>query len=543
MKNTVFAFSIALVGFILFTCNNPSTVKQANKETIGYQEKHRPQFHFSPKEKWMNDPNGMFFYEGEYHLFYQHYPDSNVWGPMHWGHAVSKDLAHWEHLPIALYPDSLGYIFSGSAVVDWNNTSGFGKNGKPPIVAIFTYHDMAAEKAGRTDYQYQGIAYSHDKGRTWTKYAGNPVIPNPQKIKDFRDPKVIWHEASSQWVMALAVADHVQFWGSKDLKKWEHLSDFGKEQGAHGGVWECPDLFPMQVESGGDSESPLDSTVKWVLLLSINPGGPNGGSATQYFVGDFEGKNFTLDNSFAPSVQGERAVWLDYGRDNYAGVTWSDIPEEDGRRLFMGWMSNWDYATVVPTTEWRSAMTLPRTLALQKTSAGYRLFSLPVKELQTLRTASHKIENTEISSEIDLTQRLGFSPAQMELVLEIEPVEGSPADFGIELSNTKGERYRIGYNAAANQFYSDRTQAGEAVFSKKFAEKIHVAPRLSTDKAMRLHLFFDIASAELFADDGATVLTDIFFPSEVFSSLKIYAEKEKVKLTKGEAYSLKSIWR
>jgi fructan beta-fructosidase len=420
-------------------------------------------------------------------------------------------------------------------VVDWNNTSGFGKDGQPPVVAIFTYHDMAAEKAGRTDYQSQGIAYSNDKGRTWAKYAGNPVIPNPQKIKDFRDPKVIWHEASSQWAMALAVADHVQFWGSKDLKNWAFLSDFGKEQGAHGGVWECPDLFPLKVENSDET--------KWVLLLSINPGGPNGGSATQYFVGDFDGKNFTLDDSFAPSVQGEKAVWLDCGRDNYAGVTWSDIPKEDGRRLFMGWMSNWDYATVVPTLAWRSAMTLPRALTLQKTSAGYRLFSLPVKELQMLRTASHKIENQEIAGEIDLTKRLEFPPAQMELTLEIELAEASPANFGIELSNAKGEKYRIGYDAAANKFYSDRTQAGEGAFSKKFAEKIHTAPRLSTDKTLRLHLFFDVASAELFADDGATAVTDIFFPSEVFSTVKIYAEKGKVKLSKGEAYSLKSIWR
>lgn len=482
----------------------------------------------------MNDPNGMVFYDGEYHLFYQHYPDSNVWGPMHWGHAVSRDMVHWEHLPIALYPDSLGYIFSGSAVVDWNNTSGLGQAGRPPLVAIFTYHNMPAEKAGRNDFQCQGIAYSNDKGRGWTKYAGNPVIPNTSGIRDFRDPKVIWHEDSKHWIMVFAAHDHVKFWASKDLKKWEHLSDFGKSQGSHGGVWECPDLFPLKVEGSDET--------KWVLLLSINPGGPNGGSATQYFVGHFDGKNFTLDPAFEPSVTGEKAVWLDYGRDNYAGVSWSDIPKADGRRLFMGWMSNWDYAQIVPTTAWRSAMTLPRALTLEKTVEGYRLFSQPVRELAALRVKTLTLEPGEIQRHLDLTQKTGLSPAQMELTLEFEPQPGSVADFGVELSNSKGERYRVGYDAAKNQFHSDRTRAGQHAFSEKFAAAVHMAPRLSTDKTVRFHLFFDVASAELFADSGATVLTDIFFPGAVFDAAKIYVEKGGVKLSNGEVHILKSVW-
>lgn len=535
MKNLFSTFLITFCSLLFFACNTPPAEKQVSPTPVGYQEKHRPQIHFSPKEKWMNDPNGMFFYEGEYHLFYQHYPDSNVWGPMHWGHAVSKDLAHWEHLPIALYPDSLGYIFSGSAVVDWKNASGFGKNGQPPLVAIFTYHNMAGEKAGRNDFQYQGIAYSNDRGRNWTKYEGNPVVPNTQNIRDFRDPKVIWDETSGQWVMVFAAQNHVKIWGSRDLKKWEHLSDFGKEWGSHGGVWECPDLFPISVEPTGET--------KWVMLLSINPGGPNGGSATQYFVGHFDGKKFTLDDSFAPDVTGEKAVWLDYGRDNYAGVTWSDVPKTDGRRLFMGWMSNWDYATVVPTEVWRSAMTLPRVLILKKTSEGYRLFSQPAGELKTLRTASQKLEPTEISGTLDLTQQTGFSNGLLELTLDFEPEDGSTADFGVELSNLKNERYRIGYDAASKQFYSDRTKAGGVSFSTKFAEKVHVAPRLSADRTVRFHLFFDVASAELFADDGGTILTDIFFPSEIFSSIKVYSEKGKVRLIAGESHVLKSIWR
>ena len=299
-----------------------------------YTEEHRPQFHFTPEEKWMNDPNGMVYYDGEYHLFYQYYPEDIVWGPMHWGHAVSKDMVHWEHLPIALFPDSLGYIFSGSAVIDWNNTSGLGDPDSypetPPMIAIFTHHNMAGEKAGKIDYQYQSIAYSNDKGRTWTMYSGNPVVPNPG-IKDFRDPKVIWHEASQQWVMVFAAYDKVRIYISPNLKDWTFTSEFGIPGDER--LWECPDLFPMKVEETGET--------KWVLITSIQKDAPNGGTATGYFIGDFDGKTFTGDY--------KKQYWLDYGTDNYALVTWSDIPEEDGRRLAIGWMSNWQYAQEVPT--------------------------------------------------------------------------------------------------------------------------------------------------------------------------------------------------
>jgi fructan beta-fructosidase len=508
-------FTFISFTIILFSCKG--IVDGAYSKAITdstYTEVHRPQFHFTPPSKWMNDPNGMVFFEGEYHLFYQYYPDSTVWGPMHWGHAVSRDLVQWEHLPIALYPDSLGYIFSGSAVVDWNNTSGFGKNGNPPLVAIYTQHLIEGERAGRSDFQYQSIAYSNDKGRTWTKYTGNPVIPNTQKIKDFRDPKVIWDEDSKQWVMVFAAQDHVMFWGSPNLIKWTHLSNFGKEYGAHGGVWECPDLFPMKVEG-------TDET-KWVLLQSLNPGSPNGGSGTQYFVGNFDGQYFTLDPSFAPAVTGGKAVWLDWGRDNYAGVTWSDVPKEDGRRLMLGWMSNWDYAQVVPTTTWRSAMTIPRSLLLKKTDFGYRILSKPVKEIEALMHTHYNIKDEIINKEIDLTEKLGFSPSKMEVLLEIELPENQDAEFGIVLSNTRGEEYIIGFDSKKNEYFSNRTKAGNNNFSNKFAVKRHTAPRESTDKIVQLHLIFDVASCELFADNGMVAMTEIFFPSENFSRLNLY---------------------
>lgn len=528
MKNATFILLFALLALMAACTKRVHYQDEHVDDSITPREKHRPLIHFTPPAHWMNDPNGMVYLDGEYHLFYQYYPDGTVWGPMHWGYAVSTDLLHWQHLPIALYPDSLGYIFSGSAVVDWNNTSGFGKNGKPPLVAIFTYHDMAAEKAGKTETQSQGIAYSNDQGRTWAKYASNPAIPNPGGMRDFRDPKVCWHAPSKQWVMVLAVADHVEFWGSPDLKHWQRLSEFGKEWGAHGGVWECPDLFPMKVEGSDET--------RWVLLVSINPGAPNGGSGTQYFVGDFDGKTFTPD----PSVQKNKPVWIDYGRDDYAGVTWSDIPDRDGRRLFLGWMSNWDYATLVPTVSWRSAMTLPRSLTLHRSTQGYRLFSQPAKELHTLRQGKYALQSRDINGAYELKSLQAMATGTMEVVLEFEHAEGSATTFGLELYNASGERYRIGYDAAAKQFFSDRRQSGKITFSPKFAAQIHTAPRFSSEKTVRMRIIVDVASAEMFADDGSTVLTDVFFPNSDFNKARLFAENGTVRLIAGEIYGLKS---
>lgn len=524
---------LCAVALLAFSCA-PKTSKPSRVTSVQMldTEKHRPSFHFSPPEKWMNDPNGMVYFEGEYHLFYQYYPDGTVWGPMHWGHALSKDMVHWEHLPIALYPDSLGYIFSGSAVVDHHNTSGLGLDGRPPLVAVFTYHDMAAEKAGRSDYQYQGIAYSNDRGRTWQKHPQNPVLPNPGNVRDFRDPKVLWHEPTQRWVMALAVGDHIEFWVSTNLTEWAYLSAFGKEWGAHGGVWECPDLFPLRLAGNGDEY--------WALLVSINPGGPNGGSATQYFIGQFDGKTFQMDAFFAQDVKNGKGVWLDYGRDNYAGVTWSGIPETDGRRLFLGWMSNWDYAQQVPTLAWRGAMTLPRSLELFMPAPGkLRLASVPVRELKALRSGEVELPSFDLGKEQTLAELSG--PTELRLEFDMEG-ESSDADFGVALVNKNGERYLIGYDAAQNAFYTDRRAAGNADFSKNFALKPNWAPRWSHGNKIYFHLYLDNASAEFFADGGLTAMTDIYFPSQAFSQVKVYANKGKIRLTKGLAHPLKNIW-
>jgi fructan beta-fructosidase len=458
-------------------------------------EAFRSQYHFTPKTGWMNDPNGMVFYDGEYHLFYQHYPDSTVWGPMHWGHAVSKDMIYWEHLPIALYPDSLGYIFSGSAVVDWKNTSGLGTSETPPMVAIFTYHKMEGEKAGRIDYQTQGIAYSLDKGRTWTKYEQNPVLSNPG-IRDFRDPKVSWNEVSKQWVMTLAVLDHIEFYSSPDLKKWSKLSEFGKIMGAHGGVWECPDLFPLKDNEGN---------TQWVLFVSINPGGPRGGSATQYFVGGFDGKEFTPQDSLTR--------WIDYGADNYAGVTWSDIPANDGRRLFMGWMSNWQYANVVPTKAWRSATTIPREVVLNKKGNAYELKFKPVKETQKILK-----ESENFKAEASLKSPL----CRVEFDLETGSQE-----FSVTLANDQEEKVVISVKAGRLSF--DRTRSGITNFNADFPAIHEVDVRDVEIKNVKV--FVDLASIEVFINDGERVLTEIVFPTKPYDQVLLDKENPQLKIT------------
>lgn len=505
----LFVFLAMAVAFA--SCNE--TISETSAVAPSELEPHRPLYHFTPDSMWMNDPNGMVYYEGEYHLFYQHYPDSTVWGPMHWGHAVSEDLVNWAHLPIALYPDEHGMIFSGSAVIDWDNTSGLGQNDTPPMVAIYTYHDMAGEKAGVDTFQTQGIAYSLDKGRNWTKYEGNPVIKNPG-IRDFRDPKVFWHQPSEKWVMVFAVGDRIKVYNSPDLKDWTFTSDF-LGWGNQGRPWECPDLFELSVEG-------TDET-KWCMIVSIGRGATNGGSGTQYFLGDFDGETFTLDAQFQQGLEQDSAYWVDWGKDNYAGVTWSDVPEEDGRRLFIGWMSNWQYATIVPTERWRSAMTIPRTLEIISTENGPRLISRPVQELEQLRAASNELQSTT-----ELNNAIGELEATFDLSKAGEKV-------GFELANSLGEKVVFGYNPQNKVFFVDRSKAGKVDFSADFPG-IHTAPRTSEDQMLTMQIFLDRASVELFADDGKVALTEIFFPQEDFTSLQVVGEEA---LIEGQFHALK----
>lgn len=479
-----------------------------------YREAYRPQVHFSPKAHWMNDPNGMVFYKGTYNLFFQYYPDSTVWGPMHWGHATSKDLLHWQQQPIALYPDSLGYIFSGSAVIDYNNTSGFGKNGQVPMVAIFTHHDPIGEAAKKNNFQNQSLAYSLDEGKTWTKYAGNPVLKNPG-IVDFRDPKVMWYAAQNKWVMTLATKDRISFYSSPDLKNWSKESEFGETAGAHGGVWECPDLFTLN-EQGKKT---------WVLIVNLNPGGPNKGSATQYFIGDFDG------HKFIPSDTSTK--WLDYGPDEYAGITWFNTGE---RKIFLGWMSNWLYANVVPTVKWRNALTIPRELALQRVGKEMFLSAVPIKEINTLKRNELILRNVEVIKNIDLTKKIkNFKlPATLDISLDVIK------DFSIELSNGNQEKLLIGFDKITNQYFIDRTNSGITSFQDDFAAR-RFAPRLAPKKYMQLRLVLDKSSVELFADNGLSVMTAIFFATKPYDKMAITTpSKLLIKTIKYAA--LKSIW-
>ncbi|MBL7742355.1 MAG: glycoside hydrolase family 32 protein [Chitinophagaceae bacterium] len=492
------AFIVAVILFRVLLLN----IQVAAQHTTGSHDSlYRPRIHFSPKAHWMNDPNGMVYYKGTYHLFYQYHPYSSVWGPMHWGHATSRNLIHWEHQPIAIYPDSLGTIFSGSAVVDINNTSGFGSKGQVPLVAIFTQHDEKAEKAGKNDFQNQSLAYSLDDGKTWSKYDGNPVLQNPG-IRDFRDPKVMWHQPTKKWIMSLAVADRIFFYSSPDLKKWSKESEFGESAGAHGGVWECPDLFSLD----------YDGRALWVLVVSLNPGGPNKGSATQYFIGDFDGKNFSPYNT--------ETKWLDYGPDDYAGITWSGT---GNRKIFLGWMSNWMYANIVPTESWRSAATLPRELKIKNTGNDMLIASQPVKELSAIRSKPFIRNNIFLGKPFHLAPNTGPVKFPCLLDLAMDQVK----DFSITLLNEAGNELVIGYDGKNNRYFIDRTRSGNVGFHQEFAA-IHTAPRFSSSSKMDMTLVIDVSSAELFADDGLTVMTQLFFPHAPFTKITIQSAEGAV---------------
>ncbi len=521
--------SIAIMGVLILACKNKeaTSLQPGEATAINEEDLYRPNFHFTPKKGWMNDPNGMFFYNEYYHLFYQHYPDGNKWGPMHWGHAISTDMVRWQEQPIALYPDELGYIFSGSAVVDHENTSGFGTNGEVPIVAIFTYHDPKKEGSGNTDVQTQGIAYSLDEGLTWIKYEENPVLKNPG-IPDFRDPKVFWDARQSRWVMTLAAGQETQFYASKNLKEWEFLSVFGTGIGNHEGVWECPDLFPLQID--GTEE------IKWVHLVSINPGGPNGGSATQYFIGDFDGTSFTIDEAFAKSMAKKHTYWVDFGKDNYAGVTWSDIPATDGRRLFMGWMSNWQYANDVPTFSWRSAMTVARKLHLMEDENGYRLKLSPVKELRGFRGKKFKEENVQVSGTRKIIGSDKIDLAKAEILFEIKNLH--PTVYTFTLSNEVGDELVFGYNHENRQFFINRGKAGNTGFSENFGNQISLAPRAYEENSLKGTIILDKTSLELFFDDGKTVMTEIHFPNSPYTTLNFEVENEEVTLDLIEVHEI-----
>jgi fructan beta-fructosidase len=475
-----------------------------------YQEPFRPQFHFTPERNWMNDPNGMVYYDGEYHLFYQYNPFGDKWGHMSWGHALSRDLVHWEHLPVALAEEGDLRIYSGSAVVDFANSSGLGTD-RPPLVAIYTGHREA--NGTRQRVEDQRLAYSNDCGRTWTHYPANPVLDIG--LPDFRDPKVFWHEQTKRWIMAvvLPAAKKIRLYASPDLKRWSSLSEFGPAGAWQDPIiWECPDLFSLQVEGEPDVR-------KWVLIVNINPGGPAGGSGTQYFVGEFDGTGFICDQL----DPGNSPLWLDHGSDFYAGVTWSNVP--DGRRILLAWMSNWAYTLDVPTSPWRSAMTVPRFLTLRRTSAGLRLTQNPVEELATLRKGPALVFSGGPFAAADLWL---YQQSDLGELLDVEMTfsEVFPsAPFVINIHTGAAEVTAIAVDPKEGRLTIDRTHSGRQEFHPAFAASSrHVAPLHITDNTLKIRFLLDTSSLEVFAQEGETVLTDLIFPSAGQRSIGLSSE-------------------
>lgn len=484
---------IALIALISKSSFNGIIVSAAGT----WSEPYRPQFHFSPGENWMNDPNGMVYYEGEYHLFYQYNPNDIVWGPMHWGHAISTDMINWKEYPIALYPDSIGTIFSGSAVVDWNNTAGFQTGKEKALVAIFT-HDNGAGTA------CQSIAYSNDKGRTWAKYSGNPVLPYAGQ-NDFRDPKVFWHEATNRWVMVVTWGQAVRFYTSPDLKNWTYASQFGDNDGYHISAWECPDLYELPVDGSNTNK-------KWVLSVNIGQGTTYGGGGTQYFIGDFNGTAFTNSNS------PDTVLWLTNGKDDYAGVSVSDVP--DGRRIFVGWQTDFEYYQSTPTTPWRSNFTVPRSLSLSTLPEGIRLIQTPITELQSLRGTPSSWSDTVLSPGTNLLSN--ESSKQFELIAEFK-VDSSclASEFGFKVRKGGSQYTTIGYNKATSKMFIDRTNSGISNFSTEFPE-LHEVTLNPVNNTIRLHALVDWSSVELFGNDGQQLLSDLIYPDAASMGIEIY---------------------
>ena len=489
-----------------------SCLDAARPETApGETPEYRPAIHFTARDTWLNDPNGLVFHDGLYHLFFQNNPFGNVWGNMSWGHATSPDLLHWTGHPVAIACDEAEDIFSGSVVVDHGNTSGFGTVDAPALVAIYTSAYTAASEHSGT--QAQSLAYSNDGGMTWLKYDGNPVLS--RNSAHFRDPKVFRYEDghSACWVMVAVEAQHqkVVFYRSEDLKDWEFLSDFGPAN-ADAGEWECPDLFPLPVD--GDPEN-----TKWVLIVNVNPGAVAGGSGGQYFVGNFDGVRFVPDacslavpggvsalgDSPAAEAALQECLWLDWGRDCYASVSFGNVP--DGRRIIIGWMNNWDYANELPTHPWRSSMTLARELHLTAVNGSARLVQRPV--LAKGQSTDCVTDLVLDSAALKLPDAVPGSAQIIEA--EIRPGAAGRIDFRLFGSHNNAKAAVLSYDPATAKLTLDRRQSGNTGFHGKFPS-VESAPVALEHGVLKLQIVVDHCSVEVFAQGGRVVLTDLIFP-------------------------------
>jgi fructan beta-fructosidase len=499
----------------------PMLVSRSAPQEPSYDQPWRPQYHFTPPRNFMNDPNGTVFYKGEYHLFYQYNPEGNVWGHMSWGHAISSDMVHWQNLPVALHEVPGEYmVYSGSAVVDWNNTSGLCKNSNPHdrscLIAIYT--------AAYEDRQKQHIAFSNDHGRTWTNYSGNPVAD--LDAPDFRDPNVFWYEPQHKWVMVTVLADErtLVILDSANLKQWTKRSTFGPA-GDKEGQWECPDLIELPVE--GASEK------KWVLIINRNPGAPAGGTGVRYLIGKFDGAKFTSEVPDAP------ALWADWGKDFYATNTWNEIPPNAGRRVWIGWFSNWQYANTEPTALWRGAQSIPRTLTLRRYADGLRLVQRPIRELEGLRHERLCIENVTVAQVNQRIRAAGAKGEVYEFEAELKP--GQAEEIGFRLRIGKDAETLVGFEVARREIFVDRTRSGDVSFSKDFLGR-HAA-KLENRASMKLHVFVDRSSVEVFANDGERVLSDRVYPPMGSDGIELYAKGTGAKVVSLTMWELDSAWK
>ncbi len=503
---------------------------------------YRPSYHFTPLYGWMNDPNGMVYKDGEYHLYFQYNPYGSKWGNMHWGHAVSRDLIHWEHLSPAIARDTLGHIFSGSSVIDKNNTAGYGKNA---IVALYT---SASDKNG----QIQCMAYSNDNGRTFTKYEGNPVLTPFDGLKDFRDPKVFWFEKGKCWYMIVSADKETRFYKSKNLKKWTYVSAFGNGLGQQPCQYECPDFFQLPVN--GDKKN-----MKWIMTMNINPGCIFGGSATEYFVGDFDGKNFTCPDA-------HDVKWLDYGKDHYATVTFSNTGD---RVLALTWMSNWQYANLTPFKQNRGANALPRELKLFSIADKYYLSENVAPEVTALRKVTHDLGSETVDGSKELKGAAAGMDGAFEIEADITPDSNGIA--GIEISNNKRERAIIYFDMKKGRIVMDRTESGLTDFGKRavphdieaawdkqrekqakqparivnsinykndFALATWAPLSLCESKTFHIDIFVDRSSVEIFVNDGRIAMTNLVFPIEAYENLKFYSKGGKAEFKNIKVHKL-----
>lgn len=485
---------------------------------------YRPEYHHTPLYGWMNDANGLVYKDGEYHLYFQYNPYGSKWGNMHWGHSVSKDLVRWEHLDPAIARDTLGHIFSGSTVIDHNNSAGYGKD------AMIAFYTSASDENG----QIQCMAYSNDNGRTYTKYENNPILTPFDGLKDFRDPKVFWYEPAQKWYMIVSADKNMRFYSSADLKNWEYLSQFGEGYGVQPNQFECPDFIQLPVDGNKDN-------MKWVMIVNINPGCPFGGSATEYFVGDFDGKEFKCDTDKSITK------WLDFGKDHYATVCFSNTGD---RIIAVPWMSNWQYANVTPIRQYRGANALPRELSLYTKNGEVYMAANVVKETETLRKSTRKIESVNVENETVIDSITDGINSGVELEMDIVP--GKAQIVGFDIMNAKGEKTKIYLDLKSGRAVMDRTESGLIAFGEKaephfkenhdrrktesvnyindFALGTWAPLSLCEGKSYHLNVFVDKCSIELFVDGGRIAMTNLVFPTEVYNTLRFYTESGKAEI-------------